>query len=331
VSRRNASFWSRQWGPPLIGINDAGQIVGIYGDDGGTSHGYLLSEGIYTTIDVPGSTFTRANGINASGQIMGAYQAGGTSFHGYLATPEITAPSVTCSVADSLLWPPNHRLVNVGLDVTALPPDATVQVQVYADDHATASDARDIGPDTLRLRAERSGQGLGRVYLIVVTATNPAGSAFDVCSVVVPHSNNPLALALVRTEAFLAEGWYRLSHTAPPGFRLLGEGPDGGGGGEGGAASPSSGGSGSAIAGDVIRVTSTLAAPTPPATSATPVATAPADKGLPGREAAPVDGLFAAAPREGSFLTWPRLRYEHPSEGEQWVPGLLLDDDRLSV
>ena len=33
------------------GINDSGQIVGEYYDAGGTQHGFLLDNGIYTTLD----------------------------------------------------------------------------------------------------------------------------------------------------------------------------------------------------------------------------------------------------------------------------------------
>jgi hypothetical protein len=59
--------------------------VGSYWD-GTTNHGFVLDQGNYTTLDVPGSTFTWANGINDSGQIVGSYEdAGGT--HGFLATP----------------------------------------------------------------------------------------------------------------------------------------------------------------------------------------------------------------------------------------------------
>ena len=58
------------------GINNAGQIVGYYGDDSGL-HGFLLSGGSYTRIDVPGSFRTFAYGINNAGQIVGTYQVGG--------------------------------------------------------------------------------------------------------------------------------------------------------------------------------------------------------------------------------------------------------------
>jgi probable HAF family extracellular repeat protein len=75
---------------PLVGerrlINDSGQIVGFYTDAQNNSHGFLLDQGSYTTLDAPGSTQTFAHGINASGQIVGAYDdAGGR--HGFLATP----------------------------------------------------------------------------------------------------------------------------------------------------------------------------------------------------------------------------------------------------
>jgi uncharacterized membrane protein len=60
------------------GINASGQIVGGYFD--GTSHGFALSGGRYTTLDVPGGTFPDAHGINASGQIVGEYHAADRSF-----------------------------------------------------------------------------------------------------------------------------------------------------------------------------------------------------------------------------------------------------------
>jgi probable HAF family extracellular repeat protein len=58
--------------------------VGAYYDAGGT-HGFLLDQGSYTTLDVPGSSsrFTVANGINDSGQIVGYYQDAHPG-HGFL-------------------------------------------------------------------------------------------------------------------------------------------------------------------------------------------------------------------------------------------------------
>jgi probable HAF family extracellular repeat protein len=60
---------------PIVatGINDSGQIVGYYPAADGTYHGFLLSDGNYTTLDVPGWSDTFASGINDSGQIVGYY------------------------------------------------------------------------------------------------------------------------------------------------------------------------------------------------------------------------------------------------------------------
>jgi hypothetical protein len=127
-------------------------------------------------------------------------------------------------VADPLLWPPNHSLVNVELSVNVDPPDATLHLVVYANDNATPSDAADIAPDTLRLRAERQGDGDGRVYLIVATATNAAGTSFDVCTVTVPHDQSAESIDAVQQQAADADAYYRQFQTAPPGFGLLGEG-----------------------------------------------------------------------------------------------------------
>jgi probable HAF family extracellular repeat protein len=73
-------------GTQANGINASGQIVGYYEDATGGWHGFLLDQGSYSALDVPGASATGAYGINASGQIVGSYyDASGT--HGFLATP----------------------------------------------------------------------------------------------------------------------------------------------------------------------------------------------------------------------------------------------------
>src|SRR4051812_1310373 len=54
-----------------FGINDAGQIVGIFRGATGSTHGYLKDGATFTTIDVPGAITTEAHGINDAGQIVG--------------------------------------------------------------------------------------------------------------------------------------------------------------------------------------------------------------------------------------------------------------------
>ena len=56
------------------GVNNLGQIVGVYFDASG-GHAFLDSGGMVSTIVVPfaGATFPAANGINNAGFIVGKY------------------------------------------------------------------------------------------------------------------------------------------------------------------------------------------------------------------------------------------------------------------
>jgi uncharacterized membrane protein len=62
-------------------------IVGLYTDMvTSASHGYILTRGVFTPFDVPGSTFTNAWDINARGEIVGAYLDTAGQLHGFLRT-----------------------------------------------------------------------------------------------------------------------------------------------------------------------------------------------------------------------------------------------------
>jgi len=136
---------------------------------------------------------------------------------------EVQPLTVQCSVTTPVLWPPDNKLVNVGLSVQVSDPNATVTVQVYANDDALPSDAADLAPGRLRLRIQRQGSGSGRVYLIVVTATDAPGNvAVSECTVVVPHDHSAHSLAAVQQQAADAEAYFQAFHAAPPGYRLLG-------------------------------------------------------------------------------------------------------------
>jgi hypothetical protein len=236
-------------------------------------------------------------------------------------------------VSESLLWPPGHQLINVGLSVPLnedADPSTHVSVQVYANDQANASDAANIAPDTLQLRAARQGNGQGRVYLIVATATDASGqTGFDVCTVVVPHDQSARSIAQAQAEAEAAEAYYREFQTAPDGYGLLGEGPDGGS----GAPSPGQSGKG-AIPGDIFRRASPLSAtsqlPLSPA-SVTAVAFPPADEMLGAWAALPVDGYYATASDEGSRLSVTHPAPAWPDAATGAASDLLPGDDRLLV
>ncbi|WP_165246356.1 HAF repeat-containing PEP-CTERM protein [Paludisphaera soli] len=72
------------------GINRLGQIVGYYEDAAGGAHGFLYSNGAFTTLDAPDAVGrTYVYGINASGRMVGAY-LGADGFQAFtaVAVPE---------------------------------------------------------------------------------------------------------------------------------------------------------------------------------------------------------------------------------------------------
>src|SRR5215469_12486228 len=70
---------------PLGGPNPEGTSVGGYVDASGVTHGYTLSSnGVFTSIDPPGSTFTTPNFISPEGVIVGAYSDAANVSHGFV-------------------------------------------------------------------------------------------------------------------------------------------------------------------------------------------------------------------------------------------------------
>ena len=149
---------------------------------------------------------------------------------------DTTAPTVTASTTASSLWPPNHQLEHVGLTVNASDNGGqapAIQVTVFSDEDDLAPgsgnfspDAKDIAPGTLRLRSERSGSGSGRVYLIIVKATDASNNASHACvAVTVPQSQSPAARAAIAAEAAAAVASCSASGAPPAGFVPVGDGP----------------------------------------------------------------------------------------------------------
>src|SRR5439155_21968372 len=98
----------------------------------------------------------------------------------------------------SLLWPPNHKLVPVNLKVSTednRAPASCKIISVSSNEPSAGLEKDDLAPDwqitgdlTLRLRAERSAKGRGRVYTIIVQCTDSAGHAStETVLVRVPH------------------------------------------------------------------------------------------------------------------------------------------------
>ncbi len=127
-----------------------------------------------------------------------------SQFEGY--TADNTPPSITVTLNPSVLWPPDHRMVDVTTTVTVSDdkdPNPTVElvsIDSNEPDNAigdgnTAGDIQGADPGTddrsFQLRAERSGTGDDRIYHVIYRARDAAGNtATAMATVKVPHNND---------------------------------------------------------------------------------------------------------------------------------------------
>jgi len=113
--------------------------------------------------------------------------------------PDVTLPSISSvSASPNVFWPPNHKMVPVGVAVTASDNCSVVTTHIVGvmsnepinglGDGNTDPDWVVTGPLTLLLRSERSGTGTGRVYTITVESSDATGNKSTASTtVVVPH------------------------------------------------------------------------------------------------------------------------------------------------
>jgi hypothetical protein len=108
-------------------------------------------------------------------------------------------PDCTSASTDiDKLWPPNHKMVSVNINGITDPEDYPVSITITSihqdepvnglGDGDTSPDGKGVGTATAELRAERSGTGNGRIYIIGFTATDDKeASCSGTVMVGVPH------------------------------------------------------------------------------------------------------------------------------------------------
>jgi hypothetical protein len=113
---------------------------------------------------------------------------------------DATAPTIASASANpASLWPPNHKMVSVTVSVSASDNCSSAScriVSVTSNEPVNGLGDGDTAPDwvitgnlTVDLRAERAGNGTGRVYTLTVQCTDTAGnSSTKTVTVTVPHS-----------------------------------------------------------------------------------------------------------------------------------------------
>ena len=173
-----------------IRLTYAGQPIGRNGVDGPYFVTDLLLFGAGRSLVAP--------------QVLTTQAFLASQFEGFVADDD--PPSLAVSLSPSLLWPPNHQLVEIA---------ASIQVQDDVDPHPevrlvsitsnepdeglgdgdTVGDVQgaETGADdrNFQLRAERSGTGTGRTYTVVYEARDSAGNVRTVTTTVsVPLSRS---------------------------------------------------------------------------------------------------------------------------------------------
>jgi hypothetical protein len=114
---------------------------------------------------------------------------------------DTTPPEITVSVTPDSLWPPNHKYVKVEATVTAqdaVDPSPTITLVSLTSnepdngkgDGNTVNDIVITDDYTFEFRAERSGNGVGRVYTITYQATDASGNSAQ-ASTTVTVKHNP--------------------------------------------------------------------------------------------------------------------------------------------
>jgi len=139
---------------------------------------------------VPGSPF--GNGIVGTGLLSLAV---------FPAKTCCPAPVISnASATPDILWPPDHKFVDVTINYTVTEPcPHTCVLSVTSDepingvgDGNTSPDWQVIDAHHVRLRAERSGPGNGRIYTVTITCTNDLNreSSSKSVLVLVPHDQS---------------------------------------------------------------------------------------------------------------------------------------------
>lgn len=132
---------------------------------------------------------------------------------------DVTPPEITVTLDRDILWPPNHKMVDINATVVVTDNCDPDPAWVLADtamseaddglgDGHTRRDMQDLDfgtPDTyFQVRAERSALNEERVYTFIYTATDSSGnSASDTAEVRVPHDHSGWAFA---STGFTADG-----------------------------------------------------------------------------------------------------------------------------
>jgi probable HAF family extracellular repeat protein len=73
-------------GAQATGINNSGVTCGFFIDANQVNHGWIIFNGVFMPLDVPGATFTQALGLNNRGKVVGTFTDAAGQSHGFVYT-----------------------------------------------------------------------------------------------------------------------------------------------------------------------------------------------------------------------------------------------------
>ncbi len=156
---------------------------------------------------------TVLNGTGSTIITLTATDIGGnsTSCEFTLTRIDQTAPSVTGLQTDKTILPvPNHKMqdILVSYEATDNCGELSISLEVSSNEPVNGTGDGNTSPDweivnnkLVRLRAERSGNGTGRIYTITVTATDPSGNQSSSSTRVTVPKSSETSAALPQTSA----------------------------------------------------------------------------------------------------------------------------------
>jgi hypothetical protein len=136
-------------------MNPAGNLAGWYADLSGVGHGYVRINGVLTSFDLPGATYTAAYGLSPEGDLVGTY-CDASICHAYLLRGGISGALTTIDVPGAVETDA-FGINSVGQIVGA-----------YCDETTCHGYLRN--PDGALITVEPPGSGLAIAFAI-----NPAG------------------------------------------------------------------------------------------------------------------------------------------------------------
>ncbi len=139
---------------------------------------------------------------------------------------DTTGPAVGVELSEALLWPPNHRMIDLSSTLSVSDACSTPIVVLTSvvsnepddgeNDGTTVDDIQGVAAGTadttFALRAERRSDGTGRIYSVTYTAIDGSGNLTEQTSyVLAPHNQggvvDPIHLAVSRTSAGTVVSW----------------------------------------------------------------------------------------------------------------------------